>query len=219
MRRFSTALGSALLVLSIAFMGAAAQADDPYSAPGGYVTIGGLTGFQNFSRVEGADVDNSLGFQIRVGARLLEFLALEIEGDFFSGFDVDVDPPDDAEPPADIGRFVLEGGNITANIKGYIPLGRIQPYGLFGIGGMWANVRTRDATGSICRPGYWGWWCSPTYTRLIDGGGFVMKLGGGADVWITEDWALTMDATYVLPTGDLSDLKYVNLGWGAKFKF
>jgi hypothetical protein len=39
------------------------------------------------------------------------------------------------------------------------------------------------------------------------------------DLWITEDFALTMDVEYVLPTGDLENLQYVNLGWAAKFQF
>ena len=52
-----------------------------------------------------------------------------------------------------------------------------------------------------------------------DGERHAELFGGGTDFWISEDFALTLDAVYVLPTGELKDLAFVKLGWGVKFKY
>jgi hypothetical protein len=214
MTRFGaiTLLGLALITFS-----APAMAGD-FDQPGFYVVLGGFTGFENFPEENqfdiDADVETTLGFQARFGMRMMPYLAAEIQGDFLGGFPVIVDTMDDGRVPLE-----LKGGNITGNIRAILPLGRFEPYAKVGIGGMWSDLRTAFATGVVCRPGYWGWWCDPTYTRLLDGGGFVAKFGGGMDLWITEDFALTMDVEYVLPTGDIENLQYLNLGWAAKFQF
>lgn len=189
-----------------------------FDQSGMYVVLGGLNNFENFPKDNPFENDatygNSMGFQARFGARFLPYLAAEIQGDFISGFDVTV-------PTEDAGRIPLslEGGNITGNIRAILPLGRFEPYAKVGVGGMWSNLVTGFYTGSVCTPSYWGWWCSPTRTRLADAGAFVAKFGGGVDVWITEDFALVFDAEYVLPTGELTGQQYVNFGWAAKFKF
>ena len=73
---------------------------------------------------------------------------------------------------------------------------------------------------TVCGPGwYWGWWCTGAYARLADGGGFVIKGGGGVDLSISEDWALTVEATYVKPFGTLAEFHYLNLNWGIRFNF
>lgn len=213
MTRIRTTL-LAMASLLVFAAGALPASADEYSEPGGYLILGGLNAFEHFPEVTGvSNLQNSMGFQIRAGARILEFLAAEVEGDFISGFDFDVTDAGGA------GRLVLEGGNITVNVKGYWPLGPLQPYGMIGIGGMWASIATRYDTGYTCTPGYWSWWCSSTRTRLADGGSFVAKFGGGADFWLTDDWALTIDAVYTMPTGELEDFAYTTLGWGVKFKF
>jgi len=184
-----------------------------YSAPGGYIFLGGLTGFELFPEDKGGQFENSLGFDIRFGSRLMDYLALEVEGNFISGFDVDV--------PVEGGtaQLVLEGGNVTVNARAILPLGRLEPYAVVGIGGMWSKLVTQRYTGSVCSPGYYGWWCTGTRTKLGEAGSFVSKFGAGVDFWLSEAWGLTVDAVYVLPTGDLKDQTYVKLGWGARFKF
>ena len=46
-----------------------------------------------------------------------------------------------------------------------------------------------------------------------------MKFGGGLDYYVTRDWALVLDAAYVLPFGDLEDLRYISFNWGFRFNF
>ena len=122
--------------------------------------------------MERLDFDNSLGFQMRFGVRGHKYLALELEGDFISGFDVDVPPIVTGEPLATRGKLSADGGNVTVNARVYFPLGRFQPYGLVGIGGNWMRLRSRYDTGVTCQPSWgWGYWCCG---RLCNGPGFFV---------------------------------------------
>jgi hypothetical protein len=196
---------------------------------GGYLFLGGLTAWENFdlkpintgAGIQDPKFSTSFGFSIKGGYRFMPFLAAEIEGNFLSGMDTTIIVQEQAIPfrnfPADL---TVDGGIITGNILAYLPLGRLQPYGLFGLGGSWMNLRSRYPVTTVCGPGwYWGWYCSGAYARLADGGGFVIKGGGGMDFMVTEDWALTFEATYVKPFGDLSQLAYTNFNWGVRFNF
>ena len=109
--------------------------------------------------------------------------------------------------------------DFTANLRAIWPLGRFEPYATVGIGVGWANLVTRQVTGIACSPGFVGWWCTGTRTRLADGVSFVTKLGGGVDFWMSEDFGLTVDAVYLINAGGLEELDYLKLGWGAKFRF
>ena len=88
-----------------------------------------------------------------------------------------------------------------------------------GIGGMWTRLRSTNAVGTVCAPGAIYWYCNGVYANFGGDGGFVSKFGGGTDFYITEYWALTLDVAYVLPAGSISELQYVNLGWGVRFNF
>jgi hypothetical protein len=232
-------LGALLVALlsQFAALGASAQGSwadgSTYSGndfvnTGGYMIIGGLTGFSNFddpNNVPPPQWDASFGFVLKGGARLNPFLAFEAEFDYLSGFDALVDIsglpqfPGSGLPPQV--ALTLDGGNVTANAVVYFPLGRFQPKGIVGLGGMWAELRTTNVTSTVCYPGwYWyGWYCTGAYTNVGNEGGFVMRFGGGADLYLTDTFALTVEATYMLPFGSISALAYTNLNWGAKFDF
>jgi len=191
-----------------------------FEEPGGYLVVGGLTAWDDFADKSGTPVDESLGFEIKGGYRFTRHIAAEVDANFLSGFDMEVQlnlPP--GEPAPDPADLTIDGGLFTVNAKGILPFGRIQPFGLVGIGGMWARLRTTYPVGTVCTPGFWGWYCNGAYARLGSSGAFAMKLGGGVDFYINEDWALSVDVSYVLPFGDLEDLRYVNLGWGAVMRF
>jgi opacity protein-like surface antigen len=194
--------------------------ENPYAQPGPYMIVAGLNAFQDFQDTP-VDFDNTLGLAIRGGYRFGGFLAAEGAFEFLSGFDASVDFPPPVPPgvpnPAPI---TAEGGNFTANVKAYLPWwGRIQPYGLVGVGGMWGKLRTGWSTGTVCTPGYTGWWCSGTYSELGRGGSFLSRFGGGVEFWLSEQLGLMVDATYNIPTGTFKDLHYTSLTWGAVFKF
>jgi opacity protein-like surface antigen len=202
------AIVMALLMVNLAF----ADSCEEYCDPGWYIILGGLTGWDQFRNTEGADIGTTLGFELRGGYRVLEYFAAEGQIDFLSGFRLRTGDPD-------VGDLEIDGTVFTANAKGYLPFGRFQPYGLVGLGGMFARVRTAEAIGTICTPGFYGWWCRGVYGRLEDGTDGVARLGGGFDIFVTEQIAINLDATYILPFGKLDELRYISFNWGAKFKF
>jgi opacity protein-like surface antigen len=87
----------------------------------------------------------------------------------------------------------------TGNVKGYLPLGRFQPYGLIGIGGMTLFV---DST-------------APN----IDRSDFVARFGAGLEFYITENIVAVAAWNYILGTGSLDGSDFNTLSLGAQFKF
>ncbi len=195
-----------------------AVAQEEWTEPAPYILLGAINSFEHFQDTGENDFGNSWGFSVRGGYRFNEFLAVEGFLEFLSGYEVDylVEPPL-LPQPTDV-SLTVDGGMGGASVKLYAPwFGRIQPYGLAGIGGQWAQLRTTNATGIVCDPFFW--YCTGTYTQLGNAGAFVSKFGGGVELWLNEDLALVVDAIFNLPTGDLKDLRSTNLTWGAVFRF
>jgi hypothetical protein len=48
---------------------------------------------------------------------------------------------------------------------------------------------------------------------------FVMRFGGGIDLYATENVVVSVDADYVLPLGNLDALDYITIGWGIQYRF
>jgi len=188
-----------------------------WTDPGAYLIIAGVNGFEHFVDTR-SDFDDSWGFTARGGYRVNRWLAVEGQLEFLSGFEVDYLAQPPVVPSPTTVSLTVDGGNGGVNGKLYAPwLGRLQPYALAGIGGMWARLRTTNPTGFVCDPGFW--YCQGTYTKLGNSGAFLAKLGGGAEYWLGEDFALMIDAVFNLPTGDLKDLRYTSLTWGGVFRF
>ncbi len=53
----------------------------------------------------------------------------------------------------------------------------------------------------------------------VDETDFAGRVGGGIDIYATENIVVTLDATYVVPTGDVDDLDYLSIGWGVQYRF
>jgi opacity protein-like surface antigen len=194
---------------------------DPWTEPGGYWMLGGVNGFEHFQNVE-EDFSDSWGVALGAGYRLNRWLAFEGTFDILTGFDVlaELEPP---VPPGlpNPAPLSLDGGSFTANVKGYLPwFGRLEPFGVVGIGGAWRRLRTAYKTGEDCGPApapiFYS--CTDKYTELGSSGGFIARFGGGVDFWLTEHIALTIGATYNVLTGDQEDLPYTNLAWGVIWK-
>jgi hypothetical protein len=209
-RTLSTVGAMTLLFLASSNLATASE----YSAPGGYLVVAGLDAFEVFTGSSGADWDNSLGFEVRGGYRVMDYLAAEIEGNFITGFDGEITTAN-----GDIKTLSSESWTITVNAKGIYPLGRFEPYAIVGIGAMWSNLVTGDYVDDDCTVGFLGWWCDNPQELQGKKSVFVAKFGAGTDFWVLDDVALTLDAVYVLPTGDLKEQTYIKLGWGFKFRF
>ena len=192
-----------------------ALGNDDFVNLGAYIVLGGISAFESFKDIPpDFDFDTSLGFMLRGGYRINSTFSVEAEGNFLSGWDTH----DTHIPETDATDFTLDGGTATLNALAYFPMGRFQPHLLIGLGGMWAQLRTSSSVDEICAPDEY-WFCQPVYSQLGHSGSFVMKFGGGLDYYVTRDWALVLDAAYVLPFGNLEDLRYTSFNWGFRFNF
>jgi hypothetical protein len=167
-----------------------ARAENDFDPAACYVGAAGTVGVPASLDDE---LDESLGLHARVGCRG-EWAGGEVHFEWLEGFD--------AEGP---GSNKLDAWTMTVDGKLY-PLGildkqlpplakRFQPFATVGFG-------------YIDFDGY------------IDDWDFVGRFGGGLDVHLTRHFALSVDASYVMPvTDELEDLDYVSVGWGFLYRF
>jgi len=94
------------------------------------------------------------------------------------------------------GPFDLTSTLFLANARYFFLTDRFQPYAALGLGGQIANAD----------PG-------------PDEGAFAARFAGGADYYVSESWGVTGEFAWNQATGDLDDLNYISLGFGAFFRF
>ena len=181
----------------LACMAVPADADaQDYARNGAYLGLAGSVGIYTEAEDDledvfgNADIDPALGLNVRAGYRMHPHFALEGEFEWLSEADIEVGGQDVA---------TVESFTGTANGKAYLLTGRVQPFALIGIGGM--GVRVEGGGGSEAE------------------GGFAARFGGGVDVYITENFLAAIDASYVLPTGDVDGADFVSIGWGFGYRF
>ncbi len=98
--------------------------------------------------------------------------------------------------------FDVDGGHpeslwaLTSNAKLHLLTGRVQPFALLGIGFLHGDI--------------------PGYKQRLD---LTGRLGGGIDVYASEAIAISLDASYVIPTGNVQKLDYISLGAGVQYHF
>ncbi len=173
--------------------------EDEFARRGWLVGVAGSYAIETFEDDAESDlhVDNSLGFNGRVGYRCHRWLSAEVEVEWLNGFEADVSAPG-------FGKFAtidVEPLVVTANLKGYFLTGRYQPFLLVGGGVMTAEFKSRGVAGSI---------------TLNE---FTMRFGGGIDLYATKNVVVTVGADYVLPVDNLKDLDYISIGWGFEYRF
>ena len=162
----------------------------------------------DFQRVLGPDVnlsvDDSFGFNGRVGYRCHRRFSAEVETEWLDGFKSDLTQPGVVQ----LAKVDYEPIVVTTNVKGYLLTGRYQPFLLVGAGAMTADTKLREPVGLA-------------FTGLGSESdtAFVMRFGGGIDLYATENVVLSIDADYVLPLGNLDALDYVTIGWGIQYRF
>jgi len=120
--RLSIVLACLVLPWSAFAQDEIAEPEGPdYSRAGWYVVAAGNGSFENFDDALG-DVDNTIGFNTRFGARLAPEAAMELQIEWSGRFDV-------LGGAIDVGLLVN-----TVNFNVYFAEGRIQPYASVGIG-------------------------------------------------------------------------------------
>lgn len=167
---------------------AAAQSDPaPDLEPGRngpYLSVAGLYAFDNFDNDPNAgllppnNVDGAVGFTARGGWRFMRWAAAELSYEYvpFKG------------------GFVAMAG--MTHLKGILPLGKIEPYAMVGLGGL---VYTETDQNNIS--------------------GFAWRAGLGAQVHVVRHLSAFLEANYLGTTGDVENLPYGQFVWGLQVRF
>jgi opacity protein-like surface antigen len=223
-------LPSLLLVGILFSMGVAAANDEDagYSTPGVFLGFSGsvaaLTSLEDDARaisvsqpIGGVDVDPGIGLHARAGYRFHPRVAADFHFEWVPEIDVSNDRTRrptggrTADNPSTIAE--VEVKTFTLDTRAYLWTGRIQPYALVGVGLMDVNVNNESALmgGRV-----------PTVVMDFEddeGMEFAARFGGGLEFYFSERFALALDATYVLPTGDIDGYDYVSVQWGFLYRF
>ena len=158
-----------------------------------------------------ADVSESLGLHARAGCRT-GWIGGELHFEWLHEFEVDVDVEVDGLEVG--GKAKIDGWALTLDGKLYPlwlledklpPLARrFQPFATVGFGYLTGTI---DASADGLSGGGDDW-------------DFAVRVGGGLDVYVTSNIAISVDTTYVLPVSDaLEDFDYLSVGWGVLFRF
>ncbi len=140
------------------------------------------------------DVEAPPGLDARVGYRFHRRLAGEVQLQWFPKADIEF---------ADTKALKLETLTVTANAKGYLLTGRIQPFVVAGAGLM--HFKSKDNLDF----------------RVIksNGDGFATRFGAGVDFYVTENIVAVGEGGYVLPFGPADGLDYVFWSVGLQSRF
>jgi hypothetical protein len=157
---------------------------------------GGGYSFENFGDLSPVNIDDSPNLVVHAGWRFHPHAAVDVGFEWNSGFDASF-PGGDAE---------LETYFATAGMKLYALKGRIQPFLHPSIGVMVAKLDV-DAPGLDV----------PFPDQKTTPG---LRLGGGVDVYITENLFVSISAYYVLALDKaVEDVQYVPVSGAIGWRF
>jgi opacity protein-like surface antigen len=186
-----------------------------YSRRGWSVGVAGSYAFETFQDDAESDfqkvtvpnaaltVDDTAGFNARVTYRCHKRFSTEVQVEWLESFDAE----GSATGFGDIASIKFEPVVVTANTKVYILTERFQPFLLVGAGAMTADAKLNDMIGGL------------GLSSNESENSFAMRFGGGIDVYATKNAVVSLEASYVLPIGDLDALDYVMIGWGFQYRF
>lgn len=187
-------LGLVMAAALVVTAAATAHADEearPYSGRAPYASFGGVFAIENNKSSLGSGVSeygelsDSGGYDIRAGYNFEKMFALEIQWQSLVSFKTDaVAPITGNDLPNVEARMLSLNGRVS-------PLtGRIQPYGLLGMG--WVNVQADRTSVSVHESS------------------FGMRFGVGVLGYITERTGVSLEAAYIMPLSG-------SLGGGDRF--
>ncbi|MCA9502319.1 MAG: porin family protein [Myxococcales bacterium] len=139
-------------------------------------------------------VKSSAGGGAFVGWRFEEFFAVEVRYEGFAGFDLQ----------GRTSRGEIDGYAITANGRLYPMRGPIQPFLTVGVGGI--RLRGESVRDSGAR------------SRFVEDD-VVLRGGAGVDLIVNEHLAVNLEAAWLGPGDDLSNLEMALFGGGLTYRF
>jgi opacity protein-like surface antigen len=203
-------LAASVCSLAVALAGRGAAWAQNYDRQGAYIGVGFSYGLQSFglgkeeqaassttSAVLDENVsvklqgDDSPGVDIRGGYRFHPNFAIEGDLQYFTGFDLNIKKialnGQNIPIPSSIDTKVgsIDTLAMTFNGKAYLLTGRIQPYGLLGLGFTRASFDP-NAKG----------------VHSEDDFVFALRFGAGVDCYTTENIVVYLEASYLSPHSD-----------------
>ncbi len=188
------------------------QDDGPDYSRAGFYVGGGLTYATDLYEDEvedqvgfGVDIDDTLGANVRVGARFFRIVGLELQYEWLDSYDIKV--------PNAGGRAKVDTQTVTLNLKLYLPIRRFQPYVLGGIGYQRYELDSNFFNGTV--------------QAKQDDYELAGRAGAGFDLYITEHVvffaegsAVLSDAKIRIPTiSDVDKLFYAGGQAGLMWRF
>ena len=182
-----TCMISLIVVSSLAYAG-------DYSPPRLSLGLGGSIVYENFDTgIDDLTFDESSGLNAKVGYRISDNFALELDYLLIDGFKADM---------YGVEALELDGHVFTINAKLYPFTGPVQPYGLLGMG--IADLEIKDTLGM-------GLSESESDT--------VLRAGAGVDILINRNLTFFTELSYYLTQGDIEDTDFLPLTAGIKITF
>ncbi len=179
------------ILISLWLASSSQAAENEYTRDGGYLGLGGFFALETSSGRFSPSSDSG-GVTIMMGYRMIPALAFEVEGSYLHGLDDN-----------SLGGGRAPMGSIVANLKIYMAEsfnrallgGRLQPYLIGSFGISIADLTTGTAV-----------------TSSLGG-------GGGAEYYLTENWALNSYIQYKNGASQLNGYDYVSFMFGANYRW
>ena len=188
-RRLAAFLLSALLVTAPS----ASLAEQPFY--GGYDWYGSVYGMLGVPNADASGEKVGGGGTLSAGFRFNRWLTAEVGGEYAHRFDYDTGSGPVTCTGTGGASNYYSAWQISGGGRVYLTDSLVQPFVLSHVG----FIQTRDRGGG----------------RSCKGSGFMTRLGGGVEVFVSNAVAVSLLGAYVLPvTGGARDHDYVSIGFG-----
>ena len=206
---------SRLLFLAMALLTTSVAEADDFRRSGLYMGLSGAFGISLFeddfdtSSLSNPRLGDSAGFQIKLGYRLNDWLAVEAQYEWLNEF-VLTQTNEAIYESTTAAEFRPQ--TVTANLKLILPVGRVEPHLILGVGiGLWEATVIRSGVSK-------------------SNSAFAGRIGTGIDFHLTPSWVLNASGTAVLGTTQFEqqagaipfsvrDLYYVSVAAGVAYRF
>lgn len=158
--------------------------DLSFSREGAYLGAGGTYAVDDFD-IPG-DQKDSATIVFRAGYRGYSWLSVDFLGEVITSFEGDDSLDND-----------VDGYAVTVNARVIAPLGRVEPWVMFGIGFLDMDEdQSRSSDDDL-----------------------AFRPAAGFDLYLTPHWAIYGEAAYMIGTGDVADYDFATFGGGLLFRF
>jgi outer membrane protein W len=221
-----------ILVLAEVLVGNVAAADTSESRPGPYIAAGGAFGVTtrledsieltyhvapntppilNPNAERSSRVKEGWGAFGQLGFRFHPRLAVQANAEWISTFEVATidgqrERPEVRQEIEEVSTWVA-----TGDIRLFVLKGEVQPHLTVGVGAMGVSVNNESSEQNALGP--------VVTTNLRDGADFAARFGAGVDFILSEYVYMTLQSSYILPTGSVEDYDYVSIVFGFGIRY